>query len=240
MNSKYSYSSISRREVGELGVTAEYILDVCKALNLSKEESLQLVSSARVNSLRPLGKTDDAASTYAEIELNSKSYDRYSCEVVSRYLQTVSYALAMLQNYSATTSTESAVTQRVQKSQEMIKERSKKFRLIQHENSLYFSVAPVKVMVEQLEMLLKFQDEPNCELRILPREIFLPVPITKSFSLFDKFYCFCENRLDYSITDDDDTVERFQKDFETLWSHSVIGLRRNQVIEKAIGYYKSL
>lgn len=243
MGGKYSYSSISRRETGGLKIDFDYLQDFCKALNLSPDEAEQVMASARVNLLRPDRKLSEAAAEYSRIVLNSKMYESYSCGIIGRYLYTFSYAREVFKAHSTNpsdTDIEKLARSRVEDAPRTLKDSSRTFRLLLHENSLYFTIGSQQVMLEQLESLLRFQDEPNVEFRILPKETCVNVPITQSFYVIDNTYCYCENRIDYSITDDPAMTSRFCKDFDTLWANAVIGVRRNQIIERAMEHYRSL
>ena len=240
MHGKYSFSSISRRETGGLRIDKEYIEDFCNALNLNIEERNALSTSAEVNFLRPKNLYNESLETWGKIRLNAKNYDSYNPNLIGYHLQTESYAKAVILAHDSNLDADSLAKLRTEDARQNLKDNSRKFRLLCHESSLYFNYGGADVMLAEMENLLLFQDEPHAEFRILPNAFHTSVPISFGINIIDNSYLFCQNLLDFSITDDPSIVSKFQTDFDLLWENSVIGLRREQMIREAIAHYKNL
>lgn len=240
MGSKYHFSTISRRETGQLKVDQEYLQDFSNALGLSEEKRQELSFSIQVNSLRPKSNLLEAAAAWSQIVLAAKDYVCYFPYTLSIYLQVLEYTTAALESHGGAPDPVSFSKTRIAEAQKALQQPDKRFRLLSHENALYYPVGSPQVMLQQLEALLHFTDEPNIEFRLLPREEFSQAMINFGFEIIDQSYCVCENRLDVSITDDPPKVQRFRDDFDSLWHRAVIGKRRNEIIERAMDYYKEM
>lgn len=240
MRGKYTYSTIARRETGASRIDLEYIADFCSALNLTLEESALLKTSTKVNLLRPRNRFADAVSVWSKISLDAKIRYAYTADIFSYYLQTYEYARAILEFHNISKDPSKSAQTRIDDALRAINDKSNKFRIVCHENALYFAIGNPQIMIQQLDKLRSFIDEPHIEFRILPRNTFFRVPVDLDFNIIDRTYCFCENRLDFSITDDPGVVKHFIDDFETIWAHSVVGPKRAGVIQAAIEYYKRL
>jgi hypothetical protein len=239
MERKYSYSNISRREKGLIKIDAEYLNAFSTALNLSEEEKSKLITSARVNLLQNKGKYSDSISEWLRISLGAKYYQTYNASVISFHQRTHAYSFGMARSRNGQVD-ENAIAARVNMAEEFARDKNKKLRIICHENAFYYPVGSSEVMIEQLDKLLRFVDEPHAEFRALPKESFTGVFCQLSFHIIDNNYFCCENSVDLSITDDPSIVSKFQTDFDLLWENSVIGLRREQMIREAIAHYKNL
>jgi transcriptional regulator with XRE-family HTH domain len=238
LGNKYCFSAISRREAGGLKIDFEYLNDFCAALKLTPEETDALMTSARIHVIQPKSRLVESVSEWSRITLNAKVHQIYTVDIFDYYLRTFAYACTLLRLHNFAGDVENSARLRVENAASSLKDPLKSFRIICHENALYMPIGSIDVMLEQLKLLLDFQDEPNVEFRILPRGSVLSVPIDLAFDIVDNTYCICENRLDLSIADDPVTIARFQSDFDTIWNNSVIGIRRNQVLQNAIEYYK--
>lgn len=240
MGDKYSFSSISRRETGDLRISKDYLMDFCEALKLTALEREDLMTSARVNFLRPASRRLMGVEEWGRISLGATLHEAYAASVLDSNLQTYAYATHIFLSLGTVENAERSAKARVENAERALKQKERRFRFICHENALYFTVGNSEVMLEQLEKLLHFEDEPQVEFRILPKGTALQIPVNLDFDIINQQYCVCENRLDLSITDDPATLQRFQSDFELLWSHAVIGLRRNQIIERAMEHYRGM
>ena len=240
MRGKYSFSAISRRETGDLSIDLEYLNDFFAALNVTEEERANILASARIGALRPHYNKLESVSEYVNIALNATSFHMYNAGLINRYLQTLGYAKHAILAYRDFDDADNAAAARVEEAKKALANPLRQWRILCHENALYFPIGGSQVMIGQLESLLTFEDTPNVEFRLLPRTELTSLPLHEEFQILNRSFCFCENRLDYSITDDPQTVAHFQNDFDVIWSHSVIGLRRNQILQRAIEYYRSL
>lgn len=240
MKGKYTASSISRRETGKISIDSEYLSDFCFALRLTEQESSVLKTSVRVNSLRPQSRFNESVSEWSKITLSAKDYKIYTVDVFDYYVQIKEYASALIRKHGFSNDPDKSAEMRIENAKNSFQDVSRKFRIVCHENALYMMFGGSEVMIKQLLSLLNFRDEPHVEFRILPRGSAIPVPTDSQFDILDSTYGVCENRLDFSITDDPDTVARFQSDFDTIWTHSVIGPRREEIIREAIEYYRKM
>lgn len=240
MKGRYSYSNISRRETGALKIDFAYLKSFCEALRFDKDEETMLMAMARVSQLHPKDSMKDAVSEWAKISVNARSYQYYCTSWVCYYLQTHDYMHTIVSQWQDIfEDAERSTSLRLDDASKTLKDPSKRFRFLFHENVLYFSVGSPPIMIDQLIKLQQFIDEPNVELRILPKSVFASSAL-QEFYIIDDTFCFCENRLDFSITDDTAAVRRFKSDFDLLWSRALIGVRRNEIIKEAIDYYKKL
>ena len=234
MGCKYSYSNISRRETGDLKVDFQYLTDFCNALKLTVAESNLLMASVRVNQLRPAGTLQESVEEWSKIASNGRSYQHYDTDIIGTYLQTHNYLKAhALVRHNVPDDVEKSTKERIDNADYILSDSSREFRFLLHENVFYFTVGSPQIMIEQLEKLLAFRDEPNIELRVLPRGAFVPVRLYSCFFLIDSNFCFCQSRLDFSIVDEISSVRRFQSDFDKLWVKivwSIKSLRRGQTL----------
>jgi len=239
MKGKYSYSSISRREDGLIKIDSEYLTDFCDALKLTKEERQALKTSARVSLLRPKSQIAESVEEWSRIILEAGHFSSYTANVVCYPLQTYNYVYSLITTYGEVAEPEKFAKLRAQRAEHELGDPSKRFQILCHEHALYFSVGDASIMAEQMERLVDFVHNPRVELRILPRNVFVPVVGNFSMGIIDSTYCFCENRLDLSITDNPETVRRFVGDFDALWKKSLAGEDCRHILKTAKEYWEA-
>lgn len=238
LGKEYSVSSILKRERGEIKLDRQYVLDFCRALNVSSEKKKQLLAVLDVFRVQfdPWRKhREDFGSQHFEYwdrVRNSGIYRQFEPLYVCLFLQTERYAYEGLRAFGVehAAAKESAAL-RWSMGQHLLRGRSSpaskmarggsklpKLVLVQDEEALYRIAGSHAVMREQVEYLLSLSPElsERVDVRLLPRLCSASIPLGYNFNLYDDFLASMETISGNVFVTDLDNMNMLLRWFEKL------------------------
>lgn len=208
LKGEYSVSAILKRERGEIKLDRQYILDFCRALNVSPEVKRQLLAVLDVFRVQfdPWRKHHESFGSqhfeYWDRVRNSKVYRQFEPMYACLFLQTERYAYEGLRSFGVEhlAAKESAALRwamgqhilrgRASAAAKVLNSNSKLPRLVlvQDEEALYRVAGSHAVMKEQVEYLVSISSrlDERVDVRILPRLCRAPIPLGYNFNLYDE------------------------------------------------------
>jgi hypothetical protein len=238
MKFKYSSAEILRRETGKRRLDVEYLKDFSHAVGLSQAEADVLLTKAKIHLYR--GQSDDIKieKEYGRLFWSSRSIFGYSADVIPSLLQSSEYINSILSLIGGGKTPAVTPQARLRWAKEK-RELAEDIKIVCNENALYMPIGSSLVMIKQISSIQSFEDDHHFQFRVLPNHIYLQVPSFDSFFIIDSIYCYTESRIGSLTSEDPAVVAKLAKDFETIWASSVMGLKRDRILQKALKFHES-
>ncbi|GII92308.1 DUF5753 domain-containing protein [Sinosporangium siamense] len=172
-----------------------------------------------------------------DVEARTRLFRVFEPGLVIGLLQTAEYARNIFSKVRRVASEpdeiDAAIRVRMQR-QEILYDRSRTFRFVMPEAVLRYRLAPVDVMLGQLDRLLAVGTLPNVELGILPFDAELPAAPVDGFWIYDEGLVGVPTRTKDLMLRDPDDIAFYARAFDELSRSAVFGEDARAVVVHVI------
>ena len=221
-----SMSKLSRMETGHGAATARDIRDLCDLYDVTDEaERQRLMTLAREGKQQAWWQPYDLDfETYVGLEADAVGLRYYQCTIVPGLLQTPAYARAMLEvNIPRLAPERISDLLKVKLTRQQILSRKEPLLLwaVLDEAALHRVVGGRRVMVEQLDHLIKVADDDNIKIQVIPYGAGAHPAMDSTFNILEfappvPKVVYVEGLVGYNYLDRVADINRYQEVFDYL------------------------
>lgn len=239
---------VSKLETGKQIPTEDDLdawLAATGARNEQAMELAELLSAARIEYAtwrgvqRTAGGLAGRHAERASWEAATTRIAEYQPAMIPGLIQTAAYARALLTSPLASAmditeaDADALIAERI-KRQSILYQPGRAIEVILNESALWSTPGAIDTLLGQLDRLISFAELPSLEIRVVPRDVPMPIAPLACFALYDNEFVLVETLTGEQRLDDPDEVTIYIKAFDQLRAASATGPQAVTLIRRVI------